>query len=97
MWTVVLSERERRRKREAIECHTSQLALSRTRFLAHASLTESFCAPEFDLVSIDSPLREWMMALRHGLDVVGGLLPQPSGIQPAADVQDRPGDVAGLL
>jgi LmbE family N-acetylglucosaminyl deacetylase len=97
MWTVALSDRERRRKREAIECHTSQLALSRTRFLAHASLTESFCAPEFDLVSIDSPLREWMMAFRHGLDVVSGLLPQPSGIQPAADVQDRPGDVPGLL
>jgi LmbE family N-acetylglucosaminyl deacetylase len=99
MWTVILSERERRRKREAIECHTSQLALSRTRFLAHAGSTESFCAPEFDLVSIDSTLREWMTALRHGLGVLAGAMPipQPSGIQPATDVQDSPGDVAGLL
>jgi LmbE family N-acetylglucosaminyl deacetylase len=99
MWTVILSERERRRKLEAIECHTSQLALSRTRFLAHAGFTESFCAPEFDLVSIDSTVREWMMALRHGLGVLAGAMPipQPSGIQPAADVQDSPGDVAGLL
>jgi LmbE family N-acetylglucosaminyl deacetylase len=80
MWTVVLSERERRRKREAIECHTSQLVLSRKRFLGHAGLTESFGAPEFDLVSVDSPLREWMMALRHGVGVLAGALPIP---QPA--------------
>jgi LmbE family N-acetylglucosaminyl deacetylase len=122
--TVALSEREQRRKREAIECHASQLLLSRARFLAHVAPTESFCAPEFDLVQVDSMIREWSLAMAHALGVVASAVPapaaagsagsQPAGtrrqvagepaakvaalrVQPTADVQDRAGDVTGLL
>ena len=97
--TVILSEREQRRKREAIECHASQLLLSRARFMAHAGPTESFCAPEFDLVRVDSTVRQWSLALAHALGVVTGAVPAPIGsrVQPTADVQDRAGDVTGLL
>jgi LmbE family N-acetylglucosaminyl deacetylase len=97
--TVILSEREQRRKREAIECHASQLLLSRSRFLTHAATTELFCAPEFDLARVDSAIRQWSLALAHALGVVAGAVPAPigSGVQPAADVQDSAGDVTGLL
>lgn len=94
-----LTEDEQRRKREAIECHVSQLALSRERFLWYAQTTESFYAPEFDLVRVESLGREWWTACRHALRVCFGLYPtaNESGVQPAADVEHRPGDVAGLL
>ena len=40
--TLWLTEAERLRKREAIECHATQLVLSRSRFLAFARSTERF-------------------------------------------------------
>lgn len=101
---IELTESEQRRKRAAIECHHSQLLLSRERFLAHAGATESFYKAEYDLIGVPSAARERLSVLRHALHVVIGnhnVLPppqeQPSGVQPAADVQDRPGDVPGLL
>ena len=95
---IELSEVEQRRKREAIECHISQLTLSRERFLSYARQTESFYAPEFDVVRVDSAAREWMTAFRHSMRVLFGVYPPvDSGVQPAADVQDSPGDVPGLL
>jgi hypothetical protein len=42
---VELSRAERELKRQAILCHRTQMALSRRRFLAHATGTESFSAP----------------------------------------------------
>ena len=95
---IELTECEQQRKREAIECHVSQLALSRDRFLSYARTTEPFYAAEFDLVRVESAARERMIALRHSMRVLFGAYPSAgSGVQPAADVQDRPGDVPGLL
>jgi LmbE family N-acetylglucosaminyl deacetylase len=95
---IELTEAEQQRKREAIECHVSQLTLSRERFLSYARQTESFYMPEFDVVHVDSRAREWMTAFRHSMRVLFGVYPRvDSGVQPAADVQDRPGDVPGLL
>ena len=89
---------EQQRKREAIECHVSQLALSRERFLSYARQTESFYTPEFDVVRVDSFARERMTALLHSVRVLLGVHPPvDSGVQPAADVQDGAGDVPGLL
>lgn len=95
---IDLSEVEQRRKREAIECHVSQLALSRERFLSYAATRETFFAPEFDVARVDSLAREWMKALRHAMRVLFGAYPPVhSGVQPAADVQDSAGDIPGLL
>lgn len=95
---IELTEIEQRRKREAIECHISQLTLSRERFLSYARQTESFYAPEHDVVRVDSAAREWMTACRHSMRVLFGVYPPvDSGVQPAADVQDGAGDVPGLL
>ena len=74
-YTIELSEREQKRKREAIECHTSQLTLSRERFLSYAGQSESFYAPEFDVVRVDSAAREWLTAFWHSLRVLFGVYP----------------------
>jgi LmbE family N-acetylglucosaminyl deacetylase len=95
---IELTESEQRRKREAIECHVSQLALSRDRFLSYARTTESFYRAEFDVVRVESAARQWMTAFRHSMRVLFGVYPTAdSGVQPAADVQDSTGDVPGLL
>ena len=73
--TIELTEREQQRKREAIECHISQLTLSRERFLAYARQVESFYKSEFDVVRVDSAAREWWTAFRHSLRVVFGVYP----------------------
>lgn len=85
---IELNEHEQRRKHEAIECHVSQLALSRNRFLAYARQTESFYRAEFDVVRVDSALREWITSFRHSMRVVFGLYPRLTDprVQPAADV-----------
>jgi LmbE family N-acetylglucosaminyl deacetylase len=70
-----LTDDEQQRKREAIECHVSQLALSRERFLWYAQQTETFFAPEFDLVRVESVAREWWTAWKHALRVCFGLYP----------------------
>jgi len=86
---IDLSAHEQQRKHEAIECHISQLTLSRERFLSYARQTESFYAPEFDVVRVDSRTREWLTAFRHSMRVLFGVYPRvESGVQPAADVQD---------
>jgi LmbE family N-acetylglucosaminyl deacetylase len=94
-----LSEVEIRRKREAIESHTSQLALSRNRFLAYARSTESFFTAEFDAVRVESAASERMIAIRHAARVVFGFYPSAgeSGVKAAADVEDGAGDVPGVL
>jgi len=96
---IVLTDREQARKRDAIECHASQLLLSRRRFLGYAREKESFFLAEHDLVRIDSRFRERIADLRHALLAIrgGDPPPEPSGIESAADVEDRPGDVAGLF
>ena len=84
---IELTEIEQQRKREAIECHISQLTLSRERFLSYARQTESFYAPEYDAVRVDSAAREWMTAFRHSMRVLFGVYPTvDSGVQPASDV-----------
>ena len=81
---IELSEHEQQRKREAIECHVSQLTLSRERFLAYAKQVESFYKPEFDVVRVDSAAREWWTAFWHSLRVVFGVY--PSANQPQDEV-----------
>jgi LmbE family N-acetylglucosaminyl deacetylase len=95
---LALTPREQLWKRQAIECHKSQLLLSRDRFLSYARPVESFYAAEHDAVGVDTRLEEWMRALRHAGRVLFGTYDAgDSGVQPAADVQDGAGDVAGLL
>jgi LmbE family N-acetylglucosaminyl deacetylase len=67
-----LTDEERRRKREAIACHRSQLLLSRDRFLAYARPTERFYSSEFDLVCTESRARERISKFRHTCRVVLG-------------------------
>ena len=67
-----LSDRERSRKRAAIECHQTQLILSRERFLAYARPLEEFFKPEFDLVCTESRTRERAAAFRHSCRVLLG-------------------------
>ncbi len=71
--SLVLTERERERKREAIERHASQLLLSRRRFLTYARSYEDFFVPEFDLVCTESRARERAGKLRHASFVLFGL------------------------
>ena len=98
---IELTEIEQKCKRAAIECHRSQLLLSRDRFLAHARSAEVFYLSEYDRLGAESKTRRGVTKLRHAIQVIfggGGYPePQPSRVQPAADVQDRPGDVPSLL
>lgn len=72
---IKLNESEQKRKHEAIECHVSQLALSRERFLGYARQIESFYAAEFDVVRVDSVAREWWTAFWHSVRVLFGIYP----------------------
>jgi len=94
-----LTECEQKRKFDAIECHQSQLSLSRDRFLSYGRRRETFFKAEHDIVRVESALRERLIAFRHAMRVCFGTYSpvRPSGVQPAADVQDSAGDVAGLL
>lgn len=95
---LALTPREQLWKRQAIECHKSQLLLSRERFLSYARPVESFYAAEHDVVRVESLAEEWRKSLRHaGRVLFGNYDAGESGVQPAADVQDGAGDVAGLL
>jgi LmbE family N-acetylglucosaminyl deacetylase len=65
-----LNAEEAKSKREAIECHQSQLVLSRRRFLSYARNVEEFFEPEFDIARLDSRLRDWSCAMKHAARVV---------------------------
>jgi LmbE family N-acetylglucosaminyl deacetylase len=65
-----LSAEEIARKRAAIECHQTQLILSRRRFLSFARSFEEFEQAEFDVTRLDSRLHEWSCSLKHALHVV---------------------------
>jgi len=82
--SIELNECEQKRKREAIECHVSQLTLSRERFLSYARRSESFYQAEFDVVRIDSAAREWWRAFLHSMRVLFGVY--PAVIQPENEV-----------
>ena len=84
-----LSDRERSRKRAAIECHQTQLILSRERFLAYARPIEEFFKPEFDLVCTESRTRERAAAFRHSCRVLLGRSSPTRG-----EDQEAPGDPA---
>jgi LmbE family N-acetylglucosaminyl deacetylase len=71
-FSLQLTERERERKLRAIECHASQLLLSRRRFLSYAQPHEDFFASEFDLVCAESSGRERVGKLRHACFVLFG-------------------------
>jgi LmbE family N-acetylglucosaminyl deacetylase len=66
-----LTTEETARKRAAIECHQSQLVLSRKRFLSYARPVEEFYQAEFD-VGLRSRLHDWTCAVRHAARVVRG-------------------------
>jgi LmbE family N-acetylglucosaminyl deacetylase len=96
--TLELSACEQQRKFDAIECHESQLSLSRNRFLSYGRRSETFYRAEYDVVRVESALRERLIGMRHALRVCFGAFPSaPSGVQPAADIEDSASDVAGLL
>ena len=82
-----LSDRERLRKRAAIECHQTQLILSRERFLAYARPIEEFFKSEFDLVCTESRTRERAGAFRHSCRVLLGRSspPRDDEEEPAGD------------
>jgi LmbE family N-acetylglucosaminyl deacetylase len=65
-----LTSEEAARKRAAIECHQSQLVLSRTRFLSYARDVEEFYEPHLEKSRLDSRLRDWRYAMRHAARVV---------------------------
>ncbi len=96
---IGLTEMQQRRKRAAIECHRSQMTLSRERFLSHVTHSESFLVAEFDVIAGRSAVLEGIAACRHSLNAVFRSYParETSGVEAAADVEDRPRDVAGLL
>ncbi|HUJ14145.1 MAG TPA: PIG-L family deacetylase [Thermoanaerobaculia bacterium] len=86
---IELTDDEQRRKREAIECHVSQLALSRERFLSYARTNETFLAPEFDRVRVESLAREKITAWLHAAHVFFGIPPRlDSGVAPAAEIPE---------
>jgi len=64
-----LSAEETARKLAAIECHQSQLVLSRKRFLSYARPVEEFQQAEFDM-SLESRLHDWSCAVKHAVRVV---------------------------
>jgi len=65
-----LTAEEAARKREAIECHQSQLVLSRTRFLSYARNVEEFYEVDPDRTRLDSRIRDWQYAMKHAARVV---------------------------
>ncbi|HEV7484245.1 MAG TPA: PIG-L deacetylase family protein [Thermoanaerobaculia bacterium] len=67
---IELNAEEAMRKLEAIECHQSQLVLSRTRFLSYARPVEEFFHPELDIARLDSRMRDWSCAMKHAARVV---------------------------
>jgi LmbE family N-acetylglucosaminyl deacetylase len=70
---IELTDGERARKLAAIECHQSQLVLSRSRFLGYARPVEEFLTSEFDVVRLDSHLRRWRCSMKHaGRVMLGG-------------------------
>jgi LmbE family N-acetylglucosaminyl deacetylase len=69
---IELTRGERDGKRAAIECHRSQLLLSRKRFLSYAGPTEQFFRPEHDLIRIESRTHERFCMLKHACRVVLG-------------------------
>lgn len=64
-----LNADETARKRAAIECHQSQLVLSRSRFLSYARAVEEFLQAEFD-IALESRLHDWSCAVKHAVRVV---------------------------
>ncbi len=62
---IDLNAEETERKRAAIECHQTQLVLSRKRFLSYARAAEEFNKAELDVARIDSRLRDWSCSLKH--------------------------------
>lgn len=67
---IELMPEEAARKRAAIECHHSQLVLSRKRFLSYARDVETFHRAEFDVIRVSSRLEDWRLAMRHAARVV---------------------------
>jgi LmbE family N-acetylglucosaminyl deacetylase len=67
---VELNAEEAARKRAAIECHQSQLVLSRTRFLSYARPVEEFFHPEFGIARLDSRMHDWSCSIKHAARVV---------------------------
>jgi LmbE family N-acetylglucosaminyl deacetylase len=70
--SLALTAAERERKRRAIQCHASQLFLSRRRFLSYAQPHEDFYLPEFDLICTESRASERAASVRHACYVLLG-------------------------
>lgn len=89
---IELSECEMMRKREAIECHRSQLLLSRERFLAHARRTESFYKADPSVGTVESAATTLLTSIRHSaLVVLGRPRREPENVEtfPADDARTR--------
>lgn len=71
-FSLRLTPDEVRRKTAAIECHASQLILSRKRFL-RVSPSEEFHVAEYDVARRPSRLGTFITTLRHALHAVARL------------------------
>jgi len=63
--TVELTPEEQAKKREAIQCHESQLLLGRGRFLSYATPREHFYRAEHELVRVESWMEGTLKRVRH--------------------------------
>jgi LmbE family N-acetylglucosaminyl deacetylase len=63
--TIELTDEEMRRKRAAMDCHATQLRLSRKRFLEHLKPSETYLRTEHDIVRIVLLEEERRAARQH--------------------------------
>ena len=61
------------RKRAAIGCHSTQMLMSRARFLRYAARTEHYAVVDSLVVSEESLTAKWIARLRHVLSVFPGV------------------------
>lgn len=64
------------RKRAAIGCHSSQLLLSRARFMRYATQTERYAVIESLIVPDEKRTETWIAKIRHVVSVFPGVPPR---------------------
>ncbi len=68
--TIAVCDADHERKRNAIECHQTQLVLSRRRFLEYAARPEQFGHVKIVTVRDESRVAKWRAKCRHILSVL---------------------------
>ena len=67
---IALCDGDIERKRKAIECHQTQLLLSRRRFLEYGARKEEFAALKIVTVRDESRTAKWRAKCRHAISVM---------------------------